>query len=171
MTIISSKVTIDEAEIKIKHESCSDPSWCRNKEIYIEANGKDNDTLSTITVNDYLTVYVYWESFSYPKSFEVLYVPSTGVLFLGASTISAQINTKKSKLIGIEFPCLFWALERHENFVIEYGELECFLYDLEGKKISSADVDPPYEIEFTEQGIQFESTLVGKTWLRYDRND
>lgn len=166
--MISSKITIEDAEIKIEHERCSDPSWCRDKEIYIESNSNDNNTLTTITFNDYLKVFVYWESFSSAESFEVLYIPETGILFLGASAISAQISTRESKLIGIEFPCLFWSLERHKSFVLESGELECFLYDKHGKKVSSTAVDPPYEMEVTDKGIKYESIVMGTTWLRYD---
>ena len=68
-TMISSKITIEDAEIKIEHERCSDPSWCRDKEIYIESNSNDNNTITTITFNDYLKVFVYWASFSSAESF------------------------------------------------------------------------------------------------------
>jgi len=168
--MISSKVTIESAEIKVEHEECSDPSWCRDKEIFIESNSSENNTVSTITLNDYLTIYVYWESFSASETFEVLYVPETGILFLGCGTISARVCTKESKLMDLDYICLFWGLEMHKTFVLETGELECFLYSLEGRKISNTEVDPPYEMETTENGIKFESIVLGTTWLKYDGN-
>lgn len=168
--MISSKVTINDAEIKIEHEECSDPSWCRDKDIFIESNSSDNNTLSTITFNDYLTIYIFWESCSSGVSQELLYVPESGVLFLGCGSISARVSTRDSKLLDIENVCLFWGLSRHKDYVLETGELECFLYSLSGEKISSTEVDPPYEMETTEEGIRFDSIVLGSTWLRYKSN-
>jgi len=168
--MISTKVKVEDAEIKIEHESCSDPGWCREKTMFIESNSSLNNTLSTVTFNDYLKVFVFWESFSSAESFEVLYIPETGVLFLGCGTLSARVSTKESRIIDIDTACLFWGIDRHKEYVLETGELECFLYSLDGSKISSTAVDPPYEMEITEQGIKFESIVVGTTWLKYSGN-
>lgn len=168
--MISSKVTINDAEIKIEHEQCSDPSWCRDKGIFIESCSSDNNTLSTITFNDYLTIYIFWESCSSDVSQEILYVPETGILFLGCGSISARVSTREIKLIDIDNVCLFWSLSRHKEYVLETGELECFLYSLSGEKVSSTAVDPPYEMEVTDNGIKFESIVLGSTWLRYESN-
>ncbi|UZE97192.1 hypothetical protein [Alkalimarinus alittae] len=166
--MISNKVSNQSAEIKIEHEKCSDPNLCRDKEIFIESNSSDNNTLTTLTFNDRLKIFVFWESFSSAEFFDVLYVPETEVLFLGCGSISARVSTIASKLIGLEHVCLFWALTRQNNYVLETGELDCFLYTLDGKKVSSTAVDPPYEMEVTDQGIKFTSIVVGTTWLRYD---
>lgn len=168
--MISSKVIVEDAEIKISHENCSDPSWCREKSIFIESNSSQNNTLSTVTFNDCLKVFVYWESFSSAESFEVLFIPETGVIFLGCGEISARISTKNSNLIDINYVCLFWGIGRYKEYVLETGELECFLYSLDGNKISSTAVDPPYEMDMTEQGIKFESIVAGTTWLKYPSN-
>ncbi len=169
--MITSKVIIDDAKILIKHESCSGPSWCRNKEIFIESNSAEKNTLSTIKFDDYLDIYIFWESFTSATSVEVLYVPETGVMFIGAGTVSARISTKDSSLLDSDDVCLFWGFDRHkEKYVLETGELECFLYNLEGKKISTAVVDPPYETKILEKGINFESIVSGSTWLLYEEN-
>jgi len=168
--MISSKVTINDAEIKIGHEECSDPSWCRNKEVFIESGSAANNTLSTIVFNDYLTIYVFWDSRPVGVSQEILYAPETGVLFIGCGSISARVCTKTSKVLGTNNVCLFWGLENFKNYVLETGELECFLYSQAGDKISSAEVDPPYEMEITEDGIKFDSIVLGTTWLRYASN-
>jgi hypothetical protein len=168
--MISSKIIINEAEIHIQHEQCVDPSWCQDKGILIKATGSDNNILSTIIFNDFLTVYVLWESCLSGISQEILYVPETGILFLGCGCVSARISTKESRLIGVEDVSLFWGLSRHKDYVLETGELECFLYSLSGKKISRADVDPPYEMEVTDKGIRFKSIVLGDTWLRYEGN-
>ncbi|MEI8641340.1 hypothetical protein P4S68_10730 [Pseudoalteromonas sp. Hal099] len=156
------------AEINIKHEKCSDPSWCRDKQIFVESKSSNNNTLTTLNFNDHQKIYVFWESFSSAEFFEVLYVPETGVLFFGCGSMSARVCTKNAKLIDTEHVCLFWGLNRHQNYILETGELDCFLYTLDGKKISSTIVDPPYEMEVTDQGIKFTSIVVGTTWLRYN---
>ncbi len=138
--MISRKITIQSAKIKIEHENCSDPSCYRDKEIFIESNNPDNNTLSTITFNEHLKIYVFWESFSSAEFFDVLYAPETGVLFFGGDSISARVCTKESKLIDVEYVCLFWGLSREKNYILETGELDCFLYSLDGKKVSSTAV-------------------------------
>lgn len=168
--MISSKVTINDAEIKIGHEQCSDPSWCRNKEIFIESCCADKNTLSTIVFNDYLTIYVFWDSHPAGVSQEILYVPETGVLFIGCGSVSARVCTKTSKVLGSNEVCLFWGFQNHKNYVLETGELECFLYTQAGEKISNTAVDPPYEMEIMEAGIKFESIVLGTTWLKYASN-
>lgn len=166
--MISSKIIAEEAEIKIEHEDCSDPNWCRKKEIFIESMRTENNTLSTISFNDDVFVYVFWESFLVAKSFEVLYVADTGVLFFGCGNVTGRVCTRTSKLLGLDYVTLFWGLERHKNYVLEMGELECSLYFLDGEKVSKAEVDPPYEVEVQEEGIKFESIVMGTTWLRYE---
>lgn len=168
--LISNKVTIDDAEIKVGHEECSNPSWCRDKEIFVESCSDDNNTLSTIVFNDYLTVYVFWDSHPVGVSQEILFVSETGVLFIGCGSISARICTKTSRVLDTNDICLFWGLENLENYVLETGELECFLYSKSGDQISSAEVDPPYEMKMTEKGIEFESIVHGTTWLKYAGN-
>ena len=35
------------------------------------------------------------------------------------------------------------------------------------QKFQTTAVDPPYEIDVTENGIKFESIVLGTTWLRF----
>ena len=91
----------------------------------------------------------------------------TEVLFLGCDKISAQVDVSNNCLINANSIDLFWGLERHKQFILETGELQCFLYDLSGKLISSTSVDPPYEMEMNQDGIKFTSIVLGTTWLKY----
>lgn len=166
--MIPSKIRLGDTEIGIEHQECSDASWCKDKDIFIESSSSDNNTLSTITVNGNLTIRVFWESSQTGVSQEILFVPETGILFLGCGSISARISTKENKLVGFEDVFLFWGLDRHKYYVLETGELECFLYSLSGDKISTADVDPPYEMEVKKEGIRFDSIVHGTTWLKYE---
>lgn len=165
--MIESKVVVEDAEILIRHEQCADPSWCSQNDLYIKSNSSDNNTLTTVVFNDYLSVYLYWENHSSANSVEVLYVPETGVLFMGCDRLSIRVDTRSQKLIDVDFVALFWGLERHKEFILETGELQCFLYSKSGKKLASAEVDPPYEMELYDQGIMFKSIVAGETWLKY----
>ena len=78
---------------------------------------------------------------------------------------------KNSSFLDLDDVCLFWGLECHkEKYVLETRALECFLYSLEGEKISTATVDPPYETKVSEIGIYFESIVSRSTWLLYEEN-
>lgn len=165
--MVSSKILIGDAEIEVMHEPCVDPGSCGHKNIFIESSSAENNTLSTITFNDYLTIHLFWEHCSSGVSQEILYVPETGVLFIGCGSISARVSTREQKLIDVNSVALFWSFDRHGNYVLETGEIECFLYSLSGNKIAKADVDSPYETYFTEKGIRFESDFYGSTWLYY----
>ena len=62
---------------------------------------------------------------------------------------------------------LFWAFERRRDFILELGEVDCFLYDLNGNLLDEAPVDPPYEINETDGGINLISTVMGSQWLTF----
>ena len=124
------------------------PVKLQSKTVIVNPQNKDDDCLAWV----------------------ILYVPETGILFLGCGSISARVSTREIKLIDIDNVCLFWSLSRHKEYVLETGELECFLYSLSGEKVSSTAVDPPYEMEVTDNGIKFESIVLGSTWLRYESN-
>jgi len=163
---ISTKTIIDTSEINVVHSECSDPGLYKSKPLFVESNG-NNNTLSVVSFNDSVEIYVYWESFEAAKQFDIAFVPETGILFIGCGTLSVRLCTKSYKLLDISYPELFWSLKRHKEYILELGELECFLYSLDGKQISSAAVDPPYEMEVFDHGIKFESIVVGTTWLEY----
>ncbi|MES2823548.1 MAG: hypothetical protein V4732_08100 [Pseudomonadota bacterium] len=168
MNMIVSKVVIEDAEISIAHQKCSDASLYKSKGLFIESTGSKNNTISCINYNDYLDIYLFWESHSSAKSVEVLFVPETAILFIGCGEISARVCVKTNSIIGIERITLFWCFTRHKNYILEMDELQCFLYALDGKKVDEVEVDPPYETEYLENGIKFESSIFGTGWLHYN---
>ena len=165
--MVSNRLIIEDVEILIEHQSLNKKRSYRDKDIYLESTSCQNNTLSTITFNNQLEVNLFWEFHSCAKLVEILYVPETKVLFLGCGQLSAQIDVSNSCLINTNNIDLFWGLERHKQFVLETGELQCFLYDLSGNLISSTSVDPPYEMEVNQDGIKFTSIVLGTTWLKY----
>lgn len=158
---------IDDLILQVSHEECSDPSWHRDSDIFIESHSSDKNTLSTIQINSDSQIYIFWESHSFAKALDILYVPETSVLFIGCGALSARISIKDKKLIDIEHVHLFWELTRYKAFVLATGELDCYLYDLFGNRVARAAVDPPYETVFLEDAIKFKSIVHGTTWLKF----
>ncbi|MCA9432313.1 MAG: hypothetical protein KC940_17505 [Candidatus Omnitrophica bacterium] len=68
------------------------------------------------------------------------------------------------------FADLFWGFERDGDYVIQWGETSCGLYTKDGRLISSADVDPPYQAEKAGEGFRFISDVAGETWLNYPKS-
>lgn len=165
--MVNNRLIIEDTEILIEHQSLTNIESYRNKDIYLESTSYQNNTLSTITFNNHLIIHVFCEFHACAKLVEILYVLETEVLFLGCDKISAQVDVSNNCLINANSIDLFWGLERHKQFILETGELQCFLYDLSGKLISSTSVDPPYEMEMNQDGIKFTSIVLGTTWLKY----
>lgn len=106
-------------------------------------------------------------NFGVPVSFEVLLIEETGTLFLGAASAVAAVGLSEMRPISQHHTREFWGFERKEGYVLELGELACFLYDLHGNVLGHAAVDPPYRTYETKEGIRFESGVAGARWLRY----
>ena len=56
---------------------------------------------------------------------------------------------------------------RSRGYVLEQGELACYLRAETGEVLAEAPVDPPYDLFETDEGIRFESICVGEQWLRF----
>jgi len=128
---------------------------------------EQNNTLTSVARAGLdFRVLVHW-SCSASSDFHVLLVPETRVLFIGAGQLAAVISIPGRELIRQAAPFLFWSFERLDECVVEYGELECRLYDLGGTMLGCAAVDPPYEVEHKPTGIRFNSIVAGPTWLHF----
>ena len=131
---------------------------------------RDNDVLTTVSVAavdaDPVTIRIHWSS-SAAADFHVLFVPETNLLFVGGGQISAAVDLSEMVVATQEAPLLFWSFERVDRYVVEYGELECLLYDLNGHVLDRASVDPPYEVHRLAHGIHFVSMVAGSTWLTF----
>lgn len=118
-------------------------------------------------------IFLAWSSPSWrrdmgmPVSFEVLLIEETFTLFLGAASVVAVVGLSDLRPISQHRTGEFWGFERKDGYVLEFGELDCFLYDLHGETLAHASVDPPYETYETYEGIRFESLVFGTQWLRY----
>ncbi|KLU03478.1 hypothetical protein RISK_004482 [Rhodopirellula islandica] len=160
----------DDTPIRVSHDCCTDPVGRTEDGLLVRSASAESDTLSTITIGPHENlrkIYVFWSLVTTGEHFDLLYVPDTQTLFVGGGSHSASIDTATMSIIQQNDITLFWAFERRRQFVLELGELECFLYDLHGKLIDEAPVDPPYEINETDGGINLVSIVVGSQWLTF----
>jgi len=154
--------------IGVSHQPCSSfgpQGDCR----LIVASNCDPDTLTKITIGSE-TVYCHWENGSSVLAPHVLYVPETETLFFGGGTLALSLRLPDLKVVDENVLVLFWAYERMGDYILQLGELECNLYALDGRRIDTAQVDPPYDFEEEEKGIRFRSDVAGITWLRYPKD-
>ena len=88
-------------------------------------------------------------------------------MFVGCGTLSASIRTPDLVIVNKNTLALFWSFEWRRGFVLELGELDCYLYRPSGECIGRASVDPPYEIDEKEAAINFQSIVAGSQWIEF----
>jgi len=115
------------------------------------------------------SVLLLWNRQSVARGMALLYHPTTKILFVGAETIAAAVHLESGKVIGAHTVALFWSFQQAGGFVVELGEVECFLRAATGELLGQASVDPPYEMFETSEGILFESPAMGRQWLRFPK--
>ncbi|NOZ41345.1 MAG: hypothetical protein GXP24_14130 [Planctomycetes bacterium] len=160
----------ESTSICILHDSCSDPVGRSEDGLLIKSNDSDADTLTRITIGPYgdsKRIYVFWSLVTTGEHFDLLYVATTKTLFIGSGSTSTIINIESMTLVNQNDVTLFWSYERRRNCVLELGELECFLYDLDGNLLGNVPADPPYDLKETERGINVVSPIYGSQWLEF----
>lgn len=158
----------EDVPVRVSHERCLSPEGRTEDGLLVRAPQQDAETLTTITVGPHdrsRRVYVFWQPLVSRSSFDLLLVRE--ILFLGGGPHSAVIDLATMSLRHQNEPTLFWSFERRSDFVLELGELECFLYSLDGRLVDRTDVDPPYEINETDSGLNLISIVAGSRWLRF----
>ena len=111
-------------------------------------------------------IVAHWES-TCAMPFQVFLVPETATLFLGAGRVSAVIHLPSEAVLDQKDVFLFWGFERRRGYILELGEVECFLYDAAGTLRSRMDVEPPYDVEEHECGLAFVSSEMGTRILLF----
>lgn len=75
----------------------------------------------------------------------VALVPETDLLFVGAGTrLLAYDLSGPVRLWEDVADCGFWGWSRHGEYVVMSAELEIASWDLHGRKLWSAEVEPPW---------------------------
>ena len=76
---------------------------------------------------------------------EILIIPETDILFLGAGEIVQIWKLSPYVKLHEEFPnCGFWHWSQYNDVVLMSGELELSCWSIEGKKLWSKFVEPPW---------------------------
>lgn len=74
-------------------------------------------------------------------------IPETGVAFIGAGTAIRIFSMRDGKLADEEVEVGFWGWERHAGYVLMSAELEFAVWSVEGKKLWSTFVEPPWHFD------------------------
>jgi len=89
----------------------------------------------------------------------VLLVPETGRLFVGAGTrLLAYDLTASARLWEDHADFGFWAWQRHADTVLMSAELEPAAWTTEGRKLWTANVDPPWSYRVSDGRVELDVT-------------
>jgi len=81
----------------------------------------------------------------------VVIIPETDVLFLGAGTLLRAFDLLAPRQIWEDVAEVgFWSWKRHDRTIMMAAELELAAWDLEGRKLWSTMVEPPWS--YTAEG-------------------
>jgi len=131
------------------------------------------NTLSRIEIwlagRERRSVLLLWQRQSVARGMTLLFNQATTTLFIGAETFAAAVDLVSGNVVDPHSVVLVWHFQQSGEFVIELGELACFLRTGSGDILGEASVDPPYEIIETPEGVRFESPTMGTQWLRFPR--
>ena len=131
------------------------------------------DTLTRIQVWPYgkpaSSVLLLWQRQPAAEGVSVLLSDAADTLFVGAGTFAAAVRLGTGEVVGPHDVFLFWSFQPCGNFVLELGELSCFLRSSTGEVLGEVPVDPPFELFQTSEGVRFESMVMGTHWLYFPR--
>ena len=160
--MVETILTTTSAPVLVSHRECANIDGLSLGGLILTANNCQPNTLSTISLgphNSPSEIFLHWEAHSSAKELHVLLHDGTETLFVGGGTISATIRTSELAVVNRNDLTLFWSFERRRDFVLELGELDCYLYRTNGECVGHASVDPPYEIDEKEAAINFQSVV------------
>ena len=158
-------LSFGKTRVRISHRELHHPPVCPSNALLLRAESCELDTLTTLRIGRLGSEYeilVLWSSNGSTFGFNLRYEESTGVLFIGAGTLSAVIHVSTLNIIDENIVDLFWDFVPCREFVLEQGELECRLYRKDGTCIGAVPVDPPYEWREKKTGLVFSSSIFGE---------
>lgn len=158
--------------VSISHEECSSFGTPASGVLLLKASNCELKTLTRIEINGEQlerVIFVHWDVPLGGVGFGILLDEETATLFVGAGTISASIDFRNMRVINENVVDLFWTFKRVGEWVLELGELECYLYTPSGSLVASVPVDPPYDYYETDEGIRFETSIYGTQWLYFPK--
>jgi hypothetical protein len=163
-------IALQNLSISIAHEECSSFGTPAQNILLLKSSDDNLNTLTKLDINGtdlHRVIYVHWHIGFGGEDFGVLLVEETNTLFIGAGSLSASVDLLEMKVVNQQDVMLFWSFKRVRNWVLELGEVECFLRSQSGAVLASVEVDPPYEYFETDKGIKIETNIYGTQWLHY----
>lgn len=128
--------------------------------ILLQARGCEPNTLTRIRVDAPTFerhVFLHWHHRDASPPLGLFLAPRGDVLLVGGGTISASISLSEPRVLHENAVVHFWGFQRRRNAILELGEQECRLYDLDGNLTGCAPVEPPYDLKETDAGIELHS--------------
>lgn len=88
----------------------------------------------------------------------VLIVPEHHILFFGAGTqiLTYSLSPEVALITEYSVEIGFWGWVQHKNFVILLAELEFSVWNLDGKKIWSQFVEPPWDYDLNDNIVSLD---------------
>jgi len=163
------------AQVRLSHEPCTSIGTPAPDVIVLHEDTGSPDTLTRIAVSftDHsvgsTTLYIHWQPTITINNLGILFDDPSSTLFVGAGTVAAAVNLRTRQMIDQHTVLLFWGFQRVGQYVLELGEITCFLRAPTGQIVADAPVDPPYEVHQTPEGVRLSSGVAGTTWLRFPR--
>ena len=88
---------------------------------------------------------------------ELLLIPETNRLFLGAGIrLLAYDLSRPARLWEDRTDCGLWHWKRHGQFVLMAAELELAAWDIQGNKLWSHFVEPPWDYSVTDEILRLD---------------
>jgi len=156
----------------VNHKDISDKEPADQGLTIIDETAQNN----TLTEIDYLLdkkpqkIIFIWEKKGLPidKAFGLLFIPETKKLFLGGGSLLTILDVNSNPKVVFEKNVdLFLSFEIVSKHIVAFGELQSFLFSLDGELIDSCPVDPPYDIQYKSHEIIFTSPVYGETKLSF----
>lgn len=142
---LATVIPLQASVLRISEESRTDPGFITDAALLLKENVDSPNRLSQITVsgkNISSTIYFHWYS-ALGHNPGLLLVKETGILFLGGGSLSASIDLLKRCVVHESYVTLFWQFQRVDKYILEPGELECHLHNIDGALLDSTAVNPP----------------------------
>ena len=161
------------AQVRLSHEPCTSIGTPAPDVVALLEDTGLPDTLTRIAVSwpdqsaPPVTVYVHWHPIITVNNLGLLFDDLSSTLFVGAGTVVAAVNLRERRTVDQHTVLLFWGFQRVGQYVLELGEIACFLRAPTGQVLGEASVDPPYEANETSEGVCLTSDSGGTTWLRF----
>lgn len=162
------------ASVNVSHDSCTAIGTSPPDVVVLRQPDVSHDTLTRIEIwpdnGKAQTVLLLWERHPASDKLGLLLCWESRTLFLGAGSFAAAVSLKDRKIVDEHTVFLFWGYQQCGEYVIELGELSCYLRTLSGEVLAEASVDPPYDMSVTAEGIRFESIVMGTQWLHFPKS-